>query len=473
MGYIRIVNKGEIDINALTLLGASSKEGDSTKIGFFGSGNKYALATFMRKGVGVRIFSGDTEFVIETEDVNFRGTGFERIVINGVRTSLTTRTGPEWELWMAVREFLCNAIDEGGYSWASCDEAVPANPGETAIYIENTGEIEIIFDNIEDILILDELPITTVSTTYGAIAIYERDNGKAYRKGICCSSRHEKSLFAYSFENISINESRVVQCDYYVQEQIASAFAACDNHVIIHAFFAKMLEGVLDNASINGLIEEQVLAGSYWDSCYCTSRFSYAWKQMILAYNKELCPDGYRSVLPAEDLNHYIIVPEGFYTRITGEFPELPRVGDGDTSWYPADPSEKLKGVVAAALDELKVLGIHTEPSLTILFGNFINDNTIARCSKDGTIRISVKYDESLDYSEVLLEELTHKKTGLNDGSRALQNFLFKSWLNAERRTATVNQRIEEIVQQKAKAASRSEKFRELVASALELTENA
>ena len=108
-----IENKGELDVSSLILLGASTKREDDSKIGFFGSGNKYAIATLIRMGVGFRIFSGNNEVVITTNDINFRGRTFKQILIDGQQTSLTTDMGPQWEEWMALREWVSNSLDEG------------------------------------------------------------------------------------------------------------------------------------------------------------------------------------------------------------------------------------------------------------------------------------------------------------------------------------------------------------------------
>ena len=48
LGYIRIENKGEMDINALLLLGATNKRDNEAMIGFFGSGLKYAVAVLLK-----------------------------------------------------------------------------------------------------------------------------------------------------------------------------------------------------------------------------------------------------------------------------------------------------------------------------------------------------------------------------------------------------------------------------------------
>ena len=60
--YLKISNKGNIDINAFRLMGASTKRG-SDKIGFFGSGLKYGISTLLREGIGLRVFSGIEEII--------------------------------------------------------------------------------------------------------------------------------------------------------------------------------------------------------------------------------------------------------------------------------------------------------------------------------------------------------------------------------------------------------------------------
>jgi hypothetical protein len=94
--WLLIENKGEIDLNALILMGGSTKREDGTKVGFFGSGNKYAIALMLRKGIKFRMFSGNNEIIINTKHVPFRDKSFQQILINGQETSLTTDMGPQW-----------------------------------------------------------------------------------------------------------------------------------------------------------------------------------------------------------------------------------------------------------------------------------------------------------------------------------------------------------------------------------------
>jgi len=75
------------------------KTGDSSKIGMFGSGNKYAIAYFVRNNIDLKIFTGKDEIKITTEIEKFRDVEFKVISINGQKTSLTTTMGKDWELW--------------------------------------------------------------------------------------------------------------------------------------------------------------------------------------------------------------------------------------------------------------------------------------------------------------------------------------------------------------------------------------
>src|SRR5690606_24827523 len=133
--WICITSRGEVDPQAFTLMGATSKEGDSSKIGYFGTGAKYALAYLLRNNIPFHIYSGKREIDIRVKRTNFRGTELDVIHVDGKPTSLTTRLGPDWQPWWIIREFYCNALDEGGASIHLGQIAPEA--GTTSIYIAN------------------------------------------------------------------------------------------------------------------------------------------------------------------------------------------------------------------------------------------------------------------------------------------------------------------------------------------------
>ena len=207
-----IENKGELDVSSLILLGASTKRTDDSKIGFFGSGNKYAIATLIRMGVGFRIFSGDKEIKITTSGINFRGQTFEQIYIDGQPTSLTTDMGPQWEEWMALREWVSNSLDEGQSNIVTETENVSGKDGYTRFFIEHASGIRLVIDNWNEYFTFDREDVK-----------YENEFGRLYpqtnidetmvlfRKGIrVYKSEGTTSLYQYDLNGFGINESRII-----------------------------------------------------------------------------------------------------------------------------------------------------------------------------------------------------------------------------------------------------------------------
>ena len=113
MKHLLIVNKGRLEPEALTLLGASTKRGESGKIGQFGSGNKYALAYLLNHGHNIHINSAGKEIKLGFVVKAFREQEFKVLTVNGQETSITFDFGYKWTLWQSIRELYSNALDEG------------------------------------------------------------------------------------------------------------------------------------------------------------------------------------------------------------------------------------------------------------------------------------------------------------------------------------------------------------------------
>ena len=205
MDYLCISNQGEIDANALSLMGASVKDVDA--IGMFGSGFKYALATFLREGVDFRIFSGAKEIVVTTMTEEFRGQPFDVMVVDGQRTSITTRTGPKWNARFALREVWSNALDEGG-AMKSLVSAVDApGPGRTTVFVAITPTVAEVLDD------WDRLFCHNVAGKYQFAEgeFFHSTSPMLYRRGVwCCEDVEIRALFSYNFNEIDLPESRIV-----------------------------------------------------------------------------------------------------------------------------------------------------------------------------------------------------------------------------------------------------------------------
>lgn len=236
MNYLKISNKGKIDLLSLTLLGASSKRGDNTKIGMYGSGNKYALAYLLRNNYEVSIYSGKEEIKLSTEKVSMRDKDFNCILVNGEKTSITTEFGKDWQLWQALREIYCNALDEGG-SKMEFVSGIDPNEDETHFYIKNENEIGSFVANFDKYFasnrrILFECPIGRVleKKTLGPLVLY--------RKGIKCFETDQMSVYDYDINHIDIDEDRMVKYSWYVNSTIWNLIYSSTNKEVIKNILA-------------------------------------------------------------------------------------------------------------------------------------------------------------------------------------------------------------------------------------------
>ena len=242
--YLRIKNIGEINAKALTLIGASSKDGEKT-IGQYGSGTKYAMAYLLRNNHKVKVFSGETEIKIHTEAEEFQDQGFDVIYVNDEKTSITTRMGKDWKLWQAIREFYSNAIDEGEEELSTTTKVI-GEPGYTSFYISINDElIDIVTKNFTDYF-ADESQVLH-ENEYGKILEKSNDKAVIYRRGIRCYETSKNSLYNYDIPNISINESRVAEYSWDVHQGIWKILISCTDKKIIKNVLTNLISENIEN----------------------------------------------------------------------------------------------------------------------------------------------------------------------------------------------------------------------------------
>jgi hypothetical protein len=406
-----IQNKGEVEIESLFLLGASTKRNDNKKIGMFGSGNKYAIATLLRKGVPFRIFSGLKEFNFTVQKIEFRNNNFDVIYINGEKTSLTTDMGMEWEIAFCLREFISNAIDEGEYSLTMNNEVYP-EINTTKIYIEETEEIVEIFKNITKYFCFNDIPIITLKTCYGNVSIYNSDGNEEifYRKGIRCNKENsDKTYFRYNFDDISINESRVYDYSYEPYERIAEVLLLSEDKDIIETFIKKQDEYKdFRDAKFN-----------YTQSCP-----SQIWIDVI--GNKKLLPVSLAKIasIPREDLMKSIMLPDDLVDKLKLFYPDLESYGDKTTKFLYCEMTKEQKDIVdnsILSLWDMKI-PINENNIKTVKFKN----EDIMGMYHNNEILLSVDYIKNQKTVElIILEEYFHS-LGYSHGSREYDNFLIE-----------------------------------------------
>ena len=426
--WFKIVNDGEIELEALTLLGASTKDGETT-IGRFGSGNKYAIACLLREGINVRIFSGTREFTVSTQPCTFRDQHFDRILINDKETSMTTRTGPDWEPWMAMREFICNAIDEGGFT-RGLSETPCGVPGKTSVFVDYIREIRDFEQNISSYL-WDGIPLYVAKTEgFGSVGILPNQSGHVFRKGIR-AYKLDSSLFSYDIEKIAINESRLIDSDWRIKEAVATAWAVCQDAEQIKMLIRHIAGRDL---SQNGTLEQQLC----WDSSYCYEDFSEAWHSVLKAAGQEIITESMWQSLPGDERIVYLRLSSSMVKKLRAEFPDLPFYGEKEGDVAAAMPSKELVSSVNSCKKMLKACGLPL--TIPLFYVRFASKTTLARLIRvadKGDTRPAPRVEFSVEtplemVSETLLEELAHHLSGCADGTRGFETFLIKRWFNAE-----------------------------------------
>ena len=222
MDYIVIKNRNNIVNEDLTLIGSSTKRGDDSKIGMFGSGWKYALAWFLRNNCHVKIFAGTREIMIKTKPILHRDTVVNVVTVDGIPTSITTEMGIKWDGWMAIREVVSNAIDEGNYQ-VEIDGSLQPEEGYTTVYIGSNRELEEVMYNFNTYFafkrpngIVIEYGSDRSATFYKRASVGET---MIYRKGIKCFNKFQNSLFDVDFSHIEINESRLTD-SWYIRNEL-------------------------------------------------------------------------------------------------------------------------------------------------------------------------------------------------------------------------------------------------------------
>jgi len=426
--WVQITNKGEIELGGLHLMGVSSKREDEDKIGFFGSGNKYALALLLREKIPVRIFSGKKEVRIETEQVMFRGKLFEQIVIDGEKTSLTTSMGPDWETWFAIRELYCNAVDEG-----SPDIKITQEPkgvaGKTSVFVALTVQLEDFFKNIERFILLGGRTNRSIENTgYGKVELLAREGEEfiCYRKGIRIYPKNAtKSLYWYNFDKIEINESRTYQYEHQVKERIASYFAVTSNKMTIENYLRNW----------KGNFEENL----NWE--YVSDKLSDMWHSILLG--KRVYPENLAIHSgDFEGKSNSFIVPEQLAMKISKQFKDIEVVGmKGDKQFKELVATTAEEKLISTAIEQLTNVGYRIDSKIVIV--ETMTSDVIAWYDKESDIIYHArKHLNSIkEVKNTLLEEHFHA-IGHNDGQREFVTFLIDELINALDKPLTDNKDI-------------------------------
>ncbi len=421
MKYIKIINDGEIDINSLLLIGASTKRGDENKIGFFGSGLKYSIAILARNNILPVIYSGSRRINIETRPQIFREQTFNQIIIDGKETSLTAEMGPDWKAWYAIREIYCNAIDEGNGKLELAEEAVPLE-GKTHFFIENTGIFDEILFNWDKYFTNKRKDL--VLTSDKDKIFFGSEQKIVYRRGVRCYSYDKPSLYHYDLNDVEINESRVASNSFIL--------GICITRILIKSATTEMAKNIFDNYS--GHVESEFSWD--WDS---EPKFNANWLEAI-GGRKLIMYDIAGKFQADIARGNCLVLPNRLCKALKACFKEKVTIcGESDKygNHFCIEHTPKHNFIIDQSKAFLSQSGIDFDYPIKVCV---FESSNILGCAENGTIFIS---DECFTHGkrkvvETIIEEYVHLKYEVNDETRAMQDVLINNLISSYERISGV-----------------------------------
>lgn len=422
--WLLIENKGEIDINALILMGGSTKRDSETAIGFFGSGNKYTIALMLKKGIEFCIYSGETKLNVTTKPVEFRDKKFDQILINGQETSLTTDMGPQWDSWMGIREWVSNSIDEPESRIMSTCTDINPREGFTRIYVEHHPDVKEVIENWDKYFSFDRIDAITENkdgklfpNTTG-----QRESLLLYRKGIRCYYKdNRKTMYNYDLQSFKINESRVIE-DTWGARNSACTFII--NYATVEVAKKILQEGFKE-------------ANEYWEKemewYYYGNNpiLSKSWRDAIgtaVIINDDVAGN-YTDIMLTQ--KHYTVSRE-MCKSIRKSFPELVIYGigvdDDEISYRTIQQTAKMTFMLKKSIDSLNEMEYNVNYDIEVVK---FDKSEILGMAKSSKILLSEKvFDMGMkELVMTIMEENEHLKTGYSDETRAFQTHLIRSWV--------------------------------------------
>ena len=232
--YLLFSNPGVLELELVKMMGVSVKETDDP-IGFFGTGLKYAMATALRLGGEMTIFTNGERYDVRGRDLTLRDKGFTQVMLNDEPLGFTTELGKQWEAWMVVRELYSNALDENGDTMIQTGEFSEDDIiGKTAITLRGDCFLDI-WENRQNYFLSQAEACAHSSTYINAFDSLGHNHAVFYR-GIKVFDTKHPTLFRYNLlDKVTLTEDRTLKYEFQLKEAMEKAIITSKDATFISA----------------------------------------------------------------------------------------------------------------------------------------------------------------------------------------------------------------------------------------------
>ena len=248
--YVVFKTETLLDIRAITVFGLNAKPNTKSPIGYFGTGLKMAIAVLLRNNIPIRLFIGETEYMFDISDGEFRGVEYGAITMQKRRglfaswtrelLPFTTELAKNWSLWQAFRELESNTRDESGSSSVQYDlsDDIVAKPDQTLFVIGPSEVFSQVYQERDKIF----LPEATRHANFEGwaygdkrIELFRQPSNHLYYRGIRVKDLDKPSIFTYNIlEPIELTEDRTVKHEYSVMESVRRFLSQSEDSGLIN-----------------------------------------------------------------------------------------------------------------------------------------------------------------------------------------------------------------------------------------------
>lgn len=414
MKYLKISNKGILDSRLIFLMGGTTKRDDSSKIGNFGTGLKYAISWLLSNNIVFKLFIDGHEVEFNIKYENIQGHTFSKIFVDGKDASMTTLLGSDWKPEYIVREIWANAKDEED-AINEITEDISAEEGRTEFYVQLVPDIAKVVDNWS--IYFKESSDAIYESADGDFKLYKAsDRPRVYKNGFLVWEYEEpkKCLFNYDLPEISINELRVVT--YEPQYTISKELLRMES---------KWGQYFVDNLS-DKYHEWEYDYDSLFGKCNLASLFKG---------HKIISQSAYKGFeKQGRDMSRfdYKVVPDSLFKTLTSEDPDLSATMTSKRWSFIETNDEELKKMIDKAITILEYCKVALVDRATIKYGIFADPQVYARVNLE-TYEIlfseTIKSKGLFTVIATVLEENEHLKTKYPDESREFQQHFIDLYL--------------------------------------------